>query len=129
MSPAGIRVTSHTLAVGDVTAPDVTDDDLDALLALPDEVSYHDPYVPRLMLDEQLFESVELSPDTLAGTDAVVITTDHTDVDYDLVLERAEIIVDPRNALGGRRGRATVYPIAGPPREGLAAGAAEATTV
>ncbi len=84
------------------------------------EVSYHDPFVPRLVIDDQVFESVSLDAGTLADTDAVVITTDHSEVDYDLVLEQAEIVVDPRNALNGRQGRAMVYPIAGPPREGLA---------
>jgi UDP-N-acetyl-D-glucosamine dehydrogenase len=84
------------------------------------DVSYHDPFVPRLVLDDQVFESVSLDAEALADTDVVVITTDHSQVDYDLVLEQASIVVDPRNALSGGRGRATVYPIAGPPRVGLA---------
>lgn len=104
-------------------------DILQLLVEAGAEASYHDPFVPRLMLDEHVFESVDLDLDMLADTDAIVITTDHTDVDYDLVLGNAKIIVDPRNALGGRRGRATVYPIAGPPREGLATEAAAPTTV
>jgi UDP-N-acetyl-D-mannosaminuronate dehydrogenase len=55
----------------------------------------------------------------LTAVDAVVVTTDHADMDYDLVLSNAEIVVDPRNVLAGREGAATVYPIAGPPRSSV----------
>jgi len=95
-------------------------DILQLLLEAGADVSYHDPFVPRLALDDQVFESTALDADMLSQTDVVVITTDHSSVDYDLVLDQAEIVVDPRNALRGRNGRAMVYPIAGPPREGLA---------
>jgi UDP-N-acetyl-D-glucosamine dehydrogenase len=40
--------------------------------------------------------SIALSPDVLAGQDAVLIVTDHTAVDYDLVLRAAPLIVDTR---------------------------------
>ncbi len=48
----------------------------------------------------------------------VVVTADHKNVDYDLVLEHASIVMDPRNGLKGRTGKALLYPIAGPPRGG-----------
>jgi len=79
-------------------------------------VSYHDPYVPAVRIDGETFESVPFETNVLEASDAIVITTDHSDIDYDLVLERASIVVDPRNALKGRSGRAVVYPVAGPPR-------------
>jgi UDP-N-acetyl-D-glucosamine dehydrogenase len=82
-------------------------------------VSYHDPHVASVSIDGEAFESVPLVSDTLAEADVVVVTTDHEDVDYDLVLERAAIVVDPRNALRGRTGRAVIYPVAGPARTGL----------
>ena len=80
-------------------------------------VSYHDPYVASVRIEGEPFESVPLTAEALEATDAVVVTTDHRDVDYDLVLERAKIIVDPRNALEGKIGRAVIYPVAGPPRQ------------
>jgi UDP-N-acetyl-D-glucosamine dehydrogenase len=79
-------------------------------------VSYHDPHVTSVGIDGETFESVPLAADTLAEADVVVVTTDHGGVDYELVLEQAEIVVDPRNALRGRTGRAVIYPVAGPPR-------------
>ncbi len=80
-------------------------------------VSYHDPYVPTVRIDGEAFDSVPFETSALEASDVIVITTDHSDIDYDLVLERASIVVDPRNALKGRSGRAVVYPVAGPPRQ------------
>jgi UDP-N-acetyl-D-glucosamine dehydrogenase len=42
------------------------------------------------------------TPATLAGYDAVLISTDHAAVDYDLVAAHAKLIVDTRNALAKR---------------------------
>lgn len=80
------------------------------------EVSYHDPFVPEIILDNKRYQSVDLTAEAVSATDAVLVTTDHAKVDYNLVMENAKIVVDPRNALSEATGRATVYPIAGPPR-------------
>jgi UDP-N-acetyl-D-glucosamine dehydrogenase len=65
------------------------------------EISYHDPYVPTLhagrRYDFQL-SSVELTPSVLSAADAVLIVTDHSDVDYDAVVEHSRLVVDTRNA-------------------------------
>lgn len=62
-------------------------------------VSYYDPYVPELD-----FEFVRLSSEKdLAGAvekaDCVAIITNHSKVDYAMVLEKAQLIYDTRNAL------------------------------
>jgi UDP-N-acetyl-D-glucosamine dehydrogenase len=57
------------------------------------EVAYHDPYVPELNGDR----SVPLEP---SKYDCVVIVTAHSDVDYDALIEQAELVVDFRNATG-----------------------------
>ncbi len=62
------------------------------------DVSYHDPYVPRFLEDGVQHESVALSDDVLKRSDAVVIVTDHTSVDYQRLVNRAGLIVDTRNA-------------------------------
>ncbi|MGD2114177.1 MAG: nucleotide sugar dehydrogenase, partial [Acidobacteriota bacterium] len=74
---------------------------LDRLLGLGAEVSYHDPHIPRAPAmrtwpDLPRLESVDLTAGILARSDAVVLVTDHDDVDYDLVLEHAPLIVDTR---------------------------------
>jgi UDP-N-acetyl-D-glucosamine dehydrogenase len=66
------------------------------------QLSYHDPYIPRLHkmrhYDFSYMSCVELTPDLLAGQDAVVITTDHTSFDYQWLVDRARLIIDTRNA-------------------------------
>jgi UDP-N-acetyl-D-glucosamine dehydrogenase len=43
-------------------------------------------------------ESVDLSPQILAGYDAVVIATDHSTYDYQAIVRHARLVVDTRNA-------------------------------
>ncbi len=62
-------------------------------------VAYHDPYVSKLRsrhLEGEL-ASLELTPELVAGSDAVVIVTDHSGVDYQMALKQAKLVVDTRN--------------------------------
>jgi UDP-N-acetyl-D-glucosamine dehydrogenase len=61
------------------------------------DVAYHDPLVPELAEDGTRLSSVALTDQALTEADAVVIVTDHTDIDYALVLERAPVVVDARH--------------------------------
>jgi len=61
------------------------------------EVNYHDPFVPDLAEEGANLSSVDLTDQALTEADAVVIVTDHTDVDYARVLERARVVVDARH--------------------------------
>jgi UDP-N-acetyl-D-glucosamine dehydrogenase len=64
-------------------------------------VSYHDPHVPRFT-DDHLglaMESVPLEP---SKYDCVVVVTDHATVDYDRLVDDAELVVDLRNATGAK---------------------------
>jgi UDP-N-acetyl-D-glucosamine dehydrogenase len=63
------------------------------------DVSYHDPYLPFLKINEIDLKSVRLTPQALKAADCVVIVTDHTNVDYNLVAKEAKMIVDTRNVL------------------------------
>ena len=60
------------------------------------EVDYSDPYAPTLRIGEHQMKSV---PIETAGTyDCVLITTDHRNVDYAALCDRAQLVVDTRNA-------------------------------
>ena len=61
-------------------------------------VAYHDPYVPRLLEDGEVMESVELTDALLSDADAVVILTDHTDFDYARIVSCSQALVDARHA-------------------------------
>ncbi|WP_317987997.1 UDP binding domain-containing protein, partial [Hyalangium gracile] len=65
------------------------------------EVRYHDPYVPRLEKGHGFhyeLTSVPLSPEMLGEYDAVVILTDHSCIDYAMVVQRSQCVIDTRNA-------------------------------
>jgi len=113
---------SRVLLLGMSYKPDVDDvrespafDIAQLLMQRGAVIEYHDPFVPQIKLEDHVLESSILSAELLASVDAVVVTTDHSSVDYEFVTEHASIVVDPRNAIRETKG-ATVYPIAGPPR-------------
>jgi len=66
-------------------------------------VQYHDPYVSRFREDGHDLASVPLTAETLAAADCVMIVTDHSVIDYDLVRAHSRLVVDTRNALATRR--------------------------
>ena len=61
------------------------------------DVAYHDPHVAEFSEHGLTMESVPLEP---AAYDCVVIVTDHSSVDYDRLVEDAQLVVDLRNATG-----------------------------
>jgi UDP-N-acetyl-D-glucosamine dehydrogenase len=66
-------------------------------------VSYSDPHVPQLPARHwaggRTLSSVPLSAATLAAHDCVAILTDHSAVDYDLIVASADLVVDTRNTI------------------------------
>lgn len=62
-------------------------------------VTYSDPHIPQVNFDGgESLVAQELEP-AIGAADAVVIITDHTSFDYERIVERAQVIVDTRNAL------------------------------
>jgi UDP-N-acetyl-D-glucosamine dehydrogenase len=63
------------------------------------DAAYHDPYAPALPRTRKYdfgLTSAELSPEAVREYDAVVIATDHTSVDYDMLFREARLVVDAR---------------------------------
>ncbi len=76
-------------------------------------VDYHDPWVPTYREDGHARQGVGLNKDVLEAADAVVIVTDHSNVDYAQVLAYARLVVDTRNATSGvKQGRARIVNLA-----------------
>jgi UDP-N-acetyl-D-glucosamine dehydrogenase len=63
------------------------------------DVVYHDPYVSEFNVRGTALSSVELTEKTLTAADAVLVITDHSNVDYHLVVRNSRLILDTRNAL------------------------------
>lgn len=77
------------------------------------KVSYHDPYVTvipptRQHNDLAGRESLELTPETISETDAVLISTNHDGLDYQMMADNATLIIDTRNAMKDFPGKAKV---------------------
>ena len=109
---------SAVLVLGAAYKPDVNDlresPALDVLALLAEKganVNYHDPYCPTLKTHNgEIMHSVASMEDAVAAADCVVIITDHSEYDYNVVLDKAKLIVDTRNALGkSGRGHEKVF--------------------
>ncbi len=73
---------------------------IEGLLELGAEVRVHDSWVTDYVLDD-LVTRIELSEDEVVAADAVVIITDHDDVDYDVITSKASYILDSRRRVFG----------------------------
>jgi UDP-N-acetyl-D-glucosamine dehydrogenase len=78
---------------------------LELLEARGASAHYHDPFIPEVMRTREHPEfagrrSVELSAQELGGYDAVLIATDHDDVDYRHLVAHSRLVVDTRNVCG-----------------------------
>jgi UDP-N-acetyl-D-glucosamine dehydrogenase len=74
---------------------------IEQLLHLGAHVAYHDPHVPRAPKMRSwptlpAMSSEALTPENIASAEAVMVVTDHSAVDYDLVAAHARLVVDTR---------------------------------
>ena len=73
------------------------------------KVDYNDPYVPQTkpMREYDIkMRSKKLTPSMLGSYDAILISTDHSDYDYQSIVDHAKMVVDTRNATKDvKRGR------------------------
>jgi UDP-N-acetyl-D-glucosamine dehydrogenase len=63
------------------------------------DVSYYDPHVPSFKDHGLEMTCVAYEP---AAYDCVVIVTDHQEIDYDRLVDDADLVVDLRNATGAK---------------------------
>jgi UDP-N-acetyl-D-glucosamine dehydrogenase len=61
-------------------------------------VSYHDRHVAQAAMEHEGLKTPSVSLDNLDQYDCVVITTNHSNVDYEALTAKAKLIVDTRNA-------------------------------
>lgn len=79
---------------------------MDRLLRKGAVVSYNDPHIPMLPKtrhwpDLPRMESQAITPAFLAEQDCILVVTDHSAYDFDMIASHAQLIVDTRNAAGG----------------------------
>jgi UDP-N-acetyl-D-glucosamine dehydrogenase len=70
------------------------------------QCSYHDPHVPVIPPTREHAEftgrkSTAITAADMKGFDAVLLSTDHDDVDYQLIADNVDLVVDTRNRFAG----------------------------
>ena len=64
------------------------------------ELSFYDPYVSFVRLNGNSMLVIEtLTKETLNNSDAIVIMTDHDQIDFQFVEENSDLIIDSRNVI------------------------------
>lgn len=104
---------SKILILGLAYKPDVDDDRESPTYKLMElleqkgaEVDYHDPHIPEIPPTREYsvyagIKSVDLTETVISLYDCVLISTNHSSVDYEFVVGNAKLVVDTRNATGG----------------------------
>jgi UDP-N-acetyl-D-glucosamine dehydrogenase len=96
---------SKILALGVAYKKDIKDmresPSLDVIKLLEDKgarVRYNDPFVPEFRWDNGKHKSVNITPAEIRKYDLVVILTNHTQYDYEMIVKNAKAVFDCRNA-------------------------------
>ena len=88
---------------------------LEILLEKKAKPDYHDPFIPKIKKTRHYkmlcgMESVDLTPVVIKSYDAVLISTDHSSIDYDELVKHAQLVVDTRNATKNvKEGRGKIF--------------------
>lgn len=98
---------SNILFIGVAYKPNIDDarespalDIMDIVAHKGGKVSYHDPYISKVRTNDGYeYTSADLSAEALAQADCVVLTTNHKDLDMELIQEHSRLIVDLRNMI------------------------------
>jgi len=61
-------------------------------------VTYNDPHVSAIELDNENLNSTSILANSLSDYDCTVITTNHADYDWSEIVENSQLIIDTRNA-------------------------------
>ncbi len=72
---------------------------IDLLVKNGADLNYNDPYVQRFKYKGHEYHSVSLSAEILKESDLVMITTAHSDYDYDFIQRYSKYIFDTKNAM------------------------------
>ena len=81
---------------------------INSLIEKKAKIQYHDPLVPSLTIDGLSLNSIDLTKESISSSDCIVIVTDHTVLDYKLIAENANLVLDTRNVLNAFKGNTKI---------------------
>ncbi|PLT35726.1 nucleotide sugar dehydrogenase [Bacillus sp. V5-8f] len=82
---------------------------VDALEKAGADWTVADPYVEQFKLNGEMVKTVPYDEKSLEEADLVLITTDHSNYDYDMIARKSKVIFDTRNALKDHKDKAKKY--------------------
>ncbi|BDF04164.1 nucleotide sugar dehydrogenase [[Clostridium] hylemonae] len=63
-------------------------------------ISYFDPWVPEYKYNGRRYSSIkEITPEIIASYDLIMVTAAHSNIDYKMIQENAQIIFDTKNVM------------------------------
>lgn len=63
------------------------------------EVYYNDPYISSYNDAKEVYESTELTKESLEDKDIVIVTTMHSTYDYEFIQKHSKVVFDTKNAM------------------------------
>lgn len=81
---------------------------INLLLQSGASVDYNDPYVPKIETIDGMKASVSLTPSSISQYDCVVVGTDHSCYDMNMICKNAKLVFDTRNSTKGCGGDRSV---------------------
>ncbi|WP_445666629.1 nucleotide sugar dehydrogenase [Fodinibius sp. AD559] len=112
---------SKVLVIGLAYKPDVDDQResptfkiMNLLEKYGAEVSYYDPHISEIKPTREYDhwtgkKSIQWNKKTISSFDAVVISTNHSDIDYQQLVEWSDCIVDSRNEMNGIERKSDIH--------------------
>jgi UDP-N-acetyl-D-glucosamine dehydrogenase len=61
------------------------------------QVTYHDPFVPKIISKKSPLTSLPLTVYNISAQDLIIITNDHTTIDYQKIIENSAAVLDTKN--------------------------------
>ena len=72
-------------------------------------LDYYDPYIPNIKIKDASKTSLSnLDAITLQNQDVVIITTDHSSFDYEMIAKNSKVVIDTRNACKNVKERSNI---------------------
>jgi len=97
---------SNILIIGVTYKKDINDvrespalEIISSLIRKGGHVYCHDPLVQNFQIDGKKMHTVKLTKENISISDLVIIITDHSDIDYKMIVDNAKLVFDTRNAL------------------------------
>ncbi|MCP4569684.1 MAG: nucleotide sugar dehydrogenase [FCB group bacterium] len=85
-------------------------DVVELLVKLGAKVKYNDPYVPSIRMGKTTVKSSRLNAALMKKADLTIILTDHSDYNYQMIVDHSKLVFDTRNATARvHTGRKKIY--------------------